>query len=206
MAKFLKLDGLTTIFSEVKKYVTSTLSSYVSKSTADSTYAKVSSLSSYATTEAVDKKIADLVGGAPETLDTLKEIADALGNDANMSATLTEQIGKKADKATTLAGYGITDAKIANGVITLGSSTITPITSHQSLTAYVKTTEMNTALAAKVDTSTYTTGLAAKANAADVYTKTTADSTFAKKTDLPEIEEISATEISAAAAEVFDAA
>lgn len=29
---------------------------------------------------------------------------------------------------TTLGGYGITDAKIANGVITLGSNTITPIT------------------------------------------------------------------------------
>ena len=29
---------------------------------------------------------------------------------------------------TTLAGYGITDAKIVNGVITLGSNTITPIT------------------------------------------------------------------------------
>lgn len=31
-------------------------------------------------------------------------------------------------KPTTLAGYGITDAKIANGVITLGSNTITPLT------------------------------------------------------------------------------
>ena len=29
---------------------------------------------------------------------------------------------------TTIAGYGITDAKIANGVITLGSNTITPVT------------------------------------------------------------------------------
>ena len=45
-----------------------------------------------------DDKIADLVGGAPETLDTLKEIADALGEDANLSATLTTEIGKKADK------------------------------------------------------------------------------------------------------------
>lgn len=35
----------------------------------------------------------------------------------------------KADKATTLSGYGITDANIANGVITLGSNTITPLTS-----------------------------------------------------------------------------
>ena len=35
-------------------------------------------------------------------------------------------------KPTTLSGYGITDAKIANGVITLGSNTITPLTSHNS--------------------------------------------------------------------------
>lgn len=36
---------------------------------------------------------------------------------------------------TTLSGYGITDAKIANGVITLGSNTITPLTSDSSLSA-----------------------------------------------------------------------
>lgn len=46
----------------------------------------------------------------------------------------------KADTATTLAGYGITDAKIANGVITLGSNSITPLTSHQS----IKTINNNT--------------------------------------------------------------
>ena len=34
---------------------------------------------------------------------------------------------------TTLSGYGITDAKIANGVITLGSNTITPLTAHQDI-------------------------------------------------------------------------
>lgn len=34
---------------------------------------------------------------------------------------------------TTLAGYGITDAKIASGTITLGSNSITPLTSHQSV-------------------------------------------------------------------------
>ena len=36
-------------------------------------------------------------------------------------------------KPTTLSGYGITDAKIANGVITLGANSITPLTSHQSV-------------------------------------------------------------------------
>ena len=35
---------------------------------------------------------------------------------------------------TTLSGYGITDAKIANGVITLGSNTIIPLTEHQDIT------------------------------------------------------------------------
>ena len=45
-----------------------------------------------------------------------------------------------AKSSTTLAGYGITDAKIENGVITLGSNTITPITSHytNTLTFYTK--------------------------------------------------------------------
>ena len=36
-------------------------------------------------------------------------------------------------KPTTLAGYGITDAKISGGVITLGTNTITPLVSHQAI-------------------------------------------------------------------------
>ncbi len=36
-------------------------------------------------------------------------------------------------KPTTLQGYGITDAKIAGGTITLGTGTITPLTTHQSI-------------------------------------------------------------------------
>ena len=39
------------------------------------------------------------------------------------------------NKPTTIAGYGITDAKIVNGTITLGSNSITPLTS-SSLTGY----------------------------------------------------------------------
>lgn len=38
-----------------------------------------------------------------------------------------------ATKGTTLAHYGITDAKIANGTITLGGNSITPLTSHQDI-------------------------------------------------------------------------
>lgn len=46
----------------------------------------------------VDGKIDDLVGGAPDALDTLKELADALGNDADMAASLTKELAKKLDK------------------------------------------------------------------------------------------------------------
>ena len=44
---------------------------------------------------------------------------------------------------TTLSGYGITDAKISNGVITLGANTITPLTNHQSLANYYTKSEVN---------------------------------------------------------------
>lgn len=53
------------------------------------------------------------------------------------SAALLALASDKADKAVTLEGYGITDAKIANGTITLGADSITPLTSHQPLDAYV---------------------------------------------------------------------
>ena len=44
---------------------------------------------------------------------------------------------------TTISGYGVTDAKISNGVITLGANSITPLTSHQSLANYYTKSEVN---------------------------------------------------------------
>lgn len=57
---------------------------------------------------------------------------------------LEEFVKKFAQLGTTLAAYGITDAKIENGVITLGDKTITPITSHQSLANCAKLNAANT--------------------------------------------------------------
>ena len=54
----------------------------------------------YATPALVDSKVAALVNSAPATLDTLKELADALGNDANFSTTITSKLGEKVDKTT----------------------------------------------------------------------------------------------------------
>ena len=49
----------------------------------------------YATNTSVDTKIANLVNSAPGTLNTLGEIATALGNDANLATTLTNSIATK---------------------------------------------------------------------------------------------------------------
>lgn len=55
-------------------------------------------------------------------------------------------------KPTTISGYGITDAKIVSGTITLGSNTITPLTSHQSLANYVTLNSAQTISAVKTFT------------------------------------------------------
>ena len=65
------------------------------------------------------------------------------------TADVNTALGKKADVATTLKGYGITDAKIAGGVITLGANTITPLTQHQSLAANAKSADVDSTYAKK---------------------------------------------------------
>lgn len=45
----------------------------------------------------VDTKVADLVESAPQALNTLNELASALGDDADFSTTIATQIGAKAD-------------------------------------------------------------------------------------------------------------
>lgn len=51
------------------------------------------------TREEVLQKIKDVIGTAPEALDTLQEIAKALNNDADFAGTMTRQLTTKVDKA-----------------------------------------------------------------------------------------------------------
>lgn len=46
-----------------------------------------------------DKKVADLINGAPETLDTLKEVADAIEASKTVEEALNNAIGKKANQS-----------------------------------------------------------------------------------------------------------
>ena len=59
----------------------------------------------------VDEKVADIVDSAPETLDTLKELSTALGNDPNFATTIANQIGTKVDK---VDGKGLSTNDLTN--------------------------------------------------------------------------------------------
>ena len=79
------------------------------------TAAAATNTTQVATTEFVRAEVAALVGTAGATLDTLGELATALGNDAALSTTLTTSIGLKAPLA----------SPTFTGTVTLPSGTVT---------------------------------------------------------------------------------
>jgi hypothetical protein len=70
----------------------------VSAFTNDSGFQTASQVESIAST-----KIEAVVGSAPAALDTLKEIADALGNDADFAGTITTQLSAKVNTSDMVA-------------------------------------------------------------------------------------------------------
>jgi len=107
-----------------------------------------------------------------EIVKFLEGIANAEGDD-----NLKKILAAKANSATTLAGYGINDAKIVDGTITLGGATITPLTAHQDISGKVdkeagkglSANDYTDADKAAVDT------IADKLNAADIVAITNAE-------------------------------
>lgn len=69
--------------------------------TADVTAAINTAIANRPTTTQVSQSISDainaLIGGAPGTLDTLKELADAIADDQNFAATMATQLAQKAN-------------------------------------------------------------------------------------------------------------
>lgn len=91
---------------------------------------EIPSVNGLASESYVEEKVAALVNSAPETLNTLDELAAALGDDANFATTISTQIGGKVDKVSgkqlSTNDYTDTDkAKLDNTNIAYGTCSTT---------------------------------------------------------------------------------
>lgn len=118
----------------------------------------------------VDEKVAALVDGAPETLDTLKELADALNNQPDAITALTNTISQKADASalealqqTVEKNKGASDTvstkvNALDAILNGFGGTDEPATVKDSLE------ELKTTLGTKVDQNTVNTSIASAVN------------------------------------------
>ena len=74
----------------------------------------------------VDTAIASLINSAPATLDTLKEIATALNNDANLATTLANSISSEA------TSRSVADALLSSQITALSTSSAAALASETS--------------------------------------------------------------------------
>jgi hypothetical protein len=108
-----------------------------------------------ANTKYVDTAISALVGSAPDVLNSLNELATALGNDPSFATTVSNQIGSKGGLATNNTWTGtntLSNTLNVNGNIVANSKTITP-----TILSYISTTtsDLQTQLNSKaVDSNT----------------------------------------------------
>ena len=87
----------------------------------------------YATETYVDTAVSNLVDTAPEALNTLNELAAALGDDANFSTTITGLIGNKADTSTVTNLQNVLTAEIGTKATAADLATVATTGSYTDL-------------------------------------------------------------------------
>ena len=114
-------------------------------------------IANFATTSYVDQEISSVLGAAPAALDTLDELAAALGDDANFAATMTTALAGKLstshDMTLTLAGDATGSATFTN----MGNATLTVSVADDSHNHTIANVDgLQTALDGKLNESAYT--------------------------------------------------
>lgn len=84
----------------------------------------IPSLTGYATETYVNTAVSNLVDSAPETLNTLNELAAALGDDANYATTISTALGNKLDSSTASSTY-LTQSNASSTYAPIASPTFT---------------------------------------------------------------------------------
>ena len=134
-SKLSALTALTSVGADDLVYVADTAdggSSYSSKKVT-----KANLFSGYALESYVDTAISNLVGGAPDALNTLAELSSALNDDASAAASLTALINANEthiDNVATLSG-------LAKDSTSLGTFTGTTIADSQTIKAALQALE-----------------------------------------------------------------
>jgi hypothetical protein len=89
-------------------------------------------LTDYATKNYVSLQVANLVNSAPAALNTLKELADALGSDANFSTTVSTSLGNRL--RVDVNTQGLDNTQKSNARTNLGLATVAATGSYTDLT------------------------------------------------------------------------
>lgn len=100
----------------------------------------------------VDTEVAGLVASAPATLDTLNELAAALGDDPNFATTLSTNLGQKlgASASVTLTGDVTGSASFSSNAVSI-STTIGALADYATWTALTSTNTAIRSLVSDVD-------------------------------------------------------
>jgi len=85
---------------------------------------EIPSLTGYATETYVNTAVSNIVDSAPETLNTLNELAAALGDDANYASTISTALGNKLDSTTAASTY-LTQTNASSTYAPIASPTFT---------------------------------------------------------------------------------
>ena len=112
---------------DLSPYLTSSnaSSTYITKVSASTTYATKAELANIDLSSASAAAVAAIVDSAPATLDTLNELAAALGDDANFASTVATSLGNKLDASSASTTYATKASPTFTGTVVIPTLDLT---------------------------------------------------------------------------------